>query len=898
MKRAPAAVAVLLAAPLLVLFAALDPPDARAACDPVNPGNGETVICTDTTTTGFRTSSNRVQVRLKDQALVTNQGNAVVVGKRGLVRVREGATLANGSGGFETAGVLGAERLEVENDGFISVSGTRLIGVYQESGNNGGKLTNTGIIDSSAGTGIGGAGVEVQQDYTIINRKKGGILASGTSATAVDVGSDSLVDNRGTISATGASAVAIRLRGSGARVENSGTVEGGSDLQSAAVRTEGNGGGRLRNLSGGLIDGAGGLAVVGGSGDDVVDNRGELRGRVELGAGKDVFEQGADGQLGASTGTDGSLLTGADKDRVDNAGSISGDVDLGTGNDRYVQRGGGSVGGTLSGGSGSDVVELAGSSDSGFQLDSVVGFERLTIQSDGERGISGQGSYTDGTKLKAGTLALDGEVELGGPYTQKSGSSLAIVLDPEGTSDKLVASGTARLEGGELLLSSRSPLDDGDPITVIEADRIVGRFDSDPVDTGVLDFSIDYGTTEVVVSFERSDYADVAVTDSQQRVASILDAQADDATGDFDDVLASLDFLSADQLRDAYDDLDPEYYDAHTSTALELGRLFTATLLRPPPVCRGELQTLDGGVRRPCGPEELEPWVVGYGAFSDRDAVGGNIGFDTAGGGLAIGVNQTFRPGSTPDQRLDVSFAIGASRSHVDVDHRGNGSVTTADFGFSGAWSLAGVVLRGAASYGHVWNDARRGLDLGTASRSADGDYQANRISAALEAAYVFDVDRFSFEPYVGADYTWMHEESFHESGAGSVNLDLKSRDTSLWAGTVGLRARALFETSANDAADFDPGDTVWLPELRFGYRRVFSDEDRTVEGRFEGVSDSKIRIEAEDAEEGIEGGVGLTFQPYDGATVGVHYDARYGDRTVAHFVRAEVRVPLPLAAD
>jgi uncharacterized protein with beta-barrel porin domain len=248
---------------------------------------------------------------------------------------------------------------------------------------------------------------------------------------------------------------------------------------------------------------------------------------------------------------------------------------------------------------------------------------------------------------------------------------------------------------------------------------------------------------------------------------------------------------------------------------------------------------------------------------------------------------------------LEVGAGVGAARRQIDVDHNGRGSVTTADVGVNAAGAVGPLVLRAAASFGYGWHDTRRDVDWPLASRAADADYDHTRVGVSFEAAPHLDLGPVRFEPYAGLDYTWLDEEDVDESGAGALDLDVDGRTNSLLAVDTGLRVRGYFFHRDPFGELYDFSDTLFVPELRAGYRRVLTGEDRDLSAELDGAPSSvgDFDVDAKDAEEQLVGGVGLTVQPQGGATVGLFYDVGFGDRNWAHVGSLQVRIPLQAAA-
>lgn len=274
---------------------------------------------------------------------------------------------------------------EIVNHGTISAN--YLDAVEFNSGVETGELINTGTISA----GVDGYGV------ALIGSSAGsyvGLLE---------------VNNSGTITA-GSRAIYVRYEN--LKLVNSGVISSTDD----AVYVSGSGTNHLWLMNSGSITSENdGLAVVGGEGDDVVLNSGDILGRTYLYGGDDhLVNQGTmTGRIITYDGSDfiqnsgvisGDIYTREDSDTVENSGKIHGSLDLGDGTDKYK-----SFGGTITGsvrlGDGSDtaIVDQDGISINGGndydRVDSrgdvlVENVEELHLLGSDDLSATVKGAYT------------------------------------------------------------------------------------------------------------------------------------------------------------------------------------------------------------------------------------------------------------------------------------------------------------------------------------------------------------------------------------------------------------------------------------------------------------------------------------------------------------------------
>jgi hypothetical protein len=141
-----------------------------------------------------------------------------------------------------------------------------------------GTLINEGTV-SGVGDGV------LLDGHVNVVTNHGAVTAAGTAIRTE--GSQGLIVNDGLVTSVGAAAPAIALAGSGDSLVNRGIVT----AQHAAVSLHGGQGGLVVNAGDGVLASTGGIAVVGGAGNDRVENHGRISGgagiAIDLGAGDD-----------------------------------------------------------------------------------------------------------------------------------------------------------------------------------------------------------------------------------------------------------------------------------------------------------------------------------------------------------------------------------------------------------------------------------------------------------------------------------------------------------------------------------------------------------------------------------------------------------------------------------
>ena len=184
-------------------------------------------------------------------------------------------------------------------------------------------------------------------------------------------------------------------------------------------------------------------------------------------------------------------------------------------------------------------------------------------------------------------------------------------------------------------------------------------------------------------------------------------------------------------------------------------------------------------------------WLRPFGSRAQQNDVGSVAGFKANTAGFALG----FDGSTSSTHRLGLGFAYG----NTDV----NGSSQTAR-------QSALVDTYQAILYGSYSLDERTeinyqvdgGMNINKGSRSiafmnlvADSSYKTRTAHAGVAISRLMPVSgQTSFMPSLRADYTWMRDQAYVESGAGALNLNVGQRDVDEFI--VGGDAKLLHQLS------------------------------------------------------------------------------------------------------
>jgi uncharacterized protein with beta-barrel porin domain len=789
----------------------------------------------------------------------------------------------------------------------------------------GNSVVNEGEIEAAGVGGTRGLGVHVPGDSSrILNI--GTVFNSGPEGAAVAVtGSGNDVTNIGLLQGQ---MTGLEIGGTGNRVQNSGEIRslGASGQPGFGIHLWGDNGaivneGVVRNSA------PWGAAIVLQGRDASALNRGSVIGErssaVWFNAMQGVQNELVNefgGTLRSATGP--AVLGGSGNDRVENFGFIVGGgglaIDLGTGSDALLIASTSSIRGNADAGTDTDTFILGGSGEAPFDLSQItrkyLGFERfrkegsstwtLTGNADGpwtvatggillEGWLRGDvlvealgllgGSGTAGSVRNYGTVAPGssiGTLTVTRDYVHEAGGVLETELDGSGRSDLVRVGGRATLKGGTVKVIPLEEPGISTEYSILTAGKgVSGELDSAYSTWSILDPYLQYEPERVLLTVIRNDisFASFAKTSNQWAVGSALDANVLDPTkkaatrGDFKRAVDEFLVLSSDEASRALDALSGELHATVQSTVVRSGDRFLSVVADR----RLGAATFSSGGKR--------VWVDALGFRGTIEDDGNASGADYRSGGIAAGFDWTARP------ELRIGAALGYSRGDTDLDRSGAGSadVESYHFGLYGEYARGPWQLQGAAAYGLHGIETARYLDYGSISRRAEADYNADQYSAYLRGSCDLRGPGGSLlQPFASLAYSQLHRESFKESGADSLDLDVDDETTESLYSTVGARA----------AWDLQWRQARIRPELRLGWAHQFLDRNGEITANFmatpraAGYQSFEVRgVEA--GRDSLVIGAGVTADVGKNAQVFLSYDGVVNGDLTEHALLGGVRV-------
>lgn len=721
--------------------------------------------------------------------------------------------------------LYGNDSLTVSESGNITTANESA--VFSDSGF--GSISNAGIIRNTSGTYyLDGSGIYLQASGSSISNLAGATIEGSFVGITLDglmqtVTLDSL-DNAGTI--TGGIGILATGDVDIDTIVNSGTISGIG------------------------IDGVG-IGIDTGTTIDSVSNSGTINGTL---VGIQVYDSaiGSIDNSGTISGTQYAIsdlsFSGISAINITgNTARLVGDVDAG--NSLFTLRSG-----------------------AVFSSENAIAVDRFVIENSATlkmgAGLSTSGTMDDGIVAftgfsNAGTLSLAAGVTgtIYGDYDQASSGALKIGVADDNAYGKLVVDGTATLlSNAKIMVDVSNP---GYSFTastlndVLSANNLISDGTFAVSDNSLLfNFGAVKDGNTVDLTLAKAESAGVLDSvintgnNPAQEAAQVLDnALAVDPTGELASNFIGL--TSEQEVSNAVTSTLPTVAgsasNATSSTLAGLNRVIQAH------------QDSNRGLSSGDALSNGDLWIKTFGSWAEQNERSGISGYDANTKGLAIGADAAV----SETTRLGLAFAY--AQTDLDSDSRvapQSAQIDTFQLIGYGSYALSSdIELNFQLDAGQNRNESKRHMPF--ADATAHADYNGYNVHAGIGIGHNMHLsEQLTFVPSARADYTWIGTDSYHEKGAGALDLDVDSNDTEeLLLSIDGKLNYALSEA------------TLLSANLGAGYDVI--DEDGTITSTYAGAPGAAFRTQGLDLEPWLaRAGLGLTHTLSGGTEVSLRYDA------------------------
>jgi outer membrane autotransporter protein len=160
------------------------------------------------------------------------------------------------------------------------------------------------------------------------------------------------------------------------------------------------------------------------------------------------------------------------------------------------------------------------------------------------------------------------------------------------------------------------------------------------------------------------------------------------------------------------------------------------------------------------------------------------------------------------------------------------------------------------------------------------GDHDGDVFAASLGSGYPISREDTVLEPFGRLQYIRLDEDAFTETGAGSVNQRISSRDTESLTSEIGMRVTRVYKKAAGRLTT--DASVAWLHD--------FDIDDRTITTSYTGAPASSFSIPGQNVERnGVTLGLGVGFETKKGVSTSLNYNGEFRDGFSAHGIIGRV---------
>ncbi|SEO54049.1 outer membrane autotransporter barrel domain-containing protein [Nitrosovibrio sp. Nv6] len=762
-----------------------------------------------------------------------------------------GTTLTWASGGFVPNGnrlILGTSNnamLDFQN-GIDLGGGLRTIQI--EGGASSGHARINGVLSGTGGLNVVGTNTALLE-LTGANTYTGGtVVTSGTLSISSDANlgaaSSPLILNGGTLANTAAFSTgrSVTLNTASDRFQTDTDL-----LVSGAI----SGGGNLNKTGSGALILTGANTYVGGTTITA--------GTLQIGNG---------GTLGSISGnvSNSGILTFNRSDSISYGGVISGSGALNkTGAGVLTLTGDSS---SFNGHTSVNAGTLVLNGELGGTLDVLAGGR---LQGGGDIGANGG----TGTTAIAGTIAPGksiGTLTVNGSYVQLAGSTYEVEIAPNGVSDRIIATGSADIQGGTVsVIAASGAYAPGSRYTILTAaDGLTGRFDTLTQGLPRINLGLAYDPNHVYLDVLR--FCDIAGTRNQCAGGS-----GAESLGPGNPIYSAIvDLPDQESARRAFNKLSGEGHASVKGVMIEDSRFVREAVSDRMRQAFGSAGTptsdLSGQTLQQSSVTGRAFWSRAFGSFGHRDGdgnatrIGRNIGGVFLGGDVLIA------------DKFLLGIATGYSHSFYNVNQLSTSSSDNYHVSLYGATQWGPLGLRLGSAY--AWHDLDTNRDITFAGFSdhAKANYTAHTTQVFGEVGYGLPFNVISLEPFARIAYVNLDANSYQERGGPAALRSSKDNQGTAYT-TVGLNAAKTFSSI---------GRMTTTLRGMLGWRHAFGNRTPLSTFAFTGGS-SFATAGVPIAGDAVVMSAGLDMHIIKTATLGIYYNGQVLHNIVDNGVRANL---------
>ncbi len=202
-------------------------------------------------------------------------------------------------------------------------------------------------------------------------------------------------------------------------------------------------------------------------------------------------------------------------------------------------------------------------------------------------------------------------------------------------------------------------------------------------------------------------------------------------------------------------------------------------------------------------------WFEPLGKYAKQEHQQRNAGYHLATGGALAGA----------DYQIFDQFYLGGAMGYTFTDlewksSAGNANINSYYGALYGTWFSKMVFVDATiiGAYNHY--HALRNIDFPGIERSANSGHGGYQLSGSLGTGLFFNPGRYQITPYARADYVFLHQGSFTEHGAKSLDLKINDVDSRYVRTDLGVKIARCYITNTLKCIPYIKASWIYEKQL------------------------------------------------------------------------------------
>jgi len=526
--------------------------------------------------------------------------------------------------------------------------------------------------------------------------------------------------------------------------------------------------------------------------------------------------------------------------------------------------------------------------------------------------LLGANTYSGGTTLNDGTIVASSTTALGtgavtitdnatldisttsltvtGNYDQQASSIFGVTVASASTSGKI--SGATTNVSGSSTVSINVPtsiyVPTGTVFTVLEGTG--GTINLPTVSVSGSDrvnFTPSTSGGKLYMTANRSStgFSSVAANGNEAAVGNVLD-NVTNPTSDMTTILNTMEGLNNSQTDQALNSMEPDTDGSSLQvTQATLDQLTSAVL--------GHQESLrNGNTGVSSGTDMLkgvDVWAQGYGSYLHQDPRQSSQGYNANIWGTALGFDLPI----TNNIRAGTCF--GFAQDYVrGKDNSNRNDINSYQWTIYGEYAKDAYYIDLSGSFAYNTYDASRQVAVGAINRTASADYSGEQYAAYIEGGYTFNLpnltrleksgsknltwleklEKLNLTPIVSFQYQHLYLDKYTETGAGAMDLTVKSQNYDIAQSGFGIKLDYPLDTKYGKL----------VPELRFKWLYDWIGDSQANTSTFNGGGGSFATNGFTPAQSSWDFGTKLTMFTKNNWTCAANYDFELKEDFYGHY--------------